>query len=144
MLPGQDKWFLRRMYVDPESSKHVHTGPCFCYILFLRHPTFFLLKSWSSTEHVFRLTTLPTAPRVLVLLSAFHMPLGSPFTYMLEEARLVSSCFSFPSRTIPLLWRLLARRGRMEYSLSRLSPGSTVSLERDTDVCKVWPMSQKI
>lgn len=51
--------------------------------------------------------------------------------HMLVEARLVSSCFSFPSSAIPRLSLLLANRGSSVYTFSILPPGPKVSLNQD-------------
>lgn len=49
-------------------------------------------------------------------------------THMVEEARLVSSCFSFPSRARPLFSRLLLSRGVRVYTLQKVELAATWSL----------------
>lgn len=49
-------------------------------------------------------------------------------SYMLEEARLVSSCFSFPSSARPRLSWLFFSKGYRVYTFFRLVPDCTVSL----------------
>lgn len=56
---------------------------------------------------------------------------GSPHSsYMVVEARLVSSCLSLPSRARPRFWRLAESRGVTEYVLVNVELAATVSLER--------------
>lgn len=55
---------------------------------------------------------------------------GSPHrSYMVVEARLVSSCLSLPSRARPRFWRLAESRGVTEYVLEKVELAATVSLE---------------
>lgn len=50
-------------------------------------------------------------------------------SYMVVEARLVSSCLSLPSRARPRFSRLAASVGVMEYVLEKVELAATVSLE---------------
>ena len=66
----------------------------------------------------------PVRP-VLVLASG-----RSQHTHMLEEARLVSSCLSLPSRARPLFSRLLLSVGVSVYTLQNVELGDTWSLSK--------------
>lgn len=52
-----------------------------------------------------------------------------PGSYMVVEARLVSSCLSLPSRARPLFSRLAESKGVTEYVLEKVELAATVSLE---------------
>lgn len=54
---------------------------------------------------------------------------SSQSSYMVVEARLVSSCLSLPSRARPRFWRLAESRGVTEYVLENVELAATVSLE---------------
>ena len=46
--------------------------------------------------------------------------------YVVEEAKLVSSCFNWPSRANPLLSLFLKRIGQSEYILESVDPGPKI------------------
>lgn len=60
-------------------------------------------------------------------------------TYMVLEAKLVSSCFSCPSRARPLFSLLLLSVGVSVYTLQNVELGDTWSLQmaktKDTESC---------
>lgn len=62
-------------------------------------------------------------------------------THSVLEARLVSSCLSFPSRARPRLSRLLARNGVTVKTLQKVELGGTTSLRTESAVSGPWTPS---
>lgn len=58
-------------------------------------------------------------------------------THSVLEARLVSSCFSFPSSARPRFSRLLARNGVSVKTLQKVELGATTSLQTESDQAHV-------
>lgn len=59
---------------------------------------------------------------------------GPGHTHSVLEAKLVSSCLSFPSRARPRLSRLLARNGVTVKTLQKVELGGTTSLRTEPAV----------